>query len=135
MQAVKEINFTDEYIFQGNEDLPVVKLSKSKNIFEISGKSLPEDVTEFYQPIIDWFSMYALNPNEKTVVDFKLEYLNSGSSKMIFSILQKLQEIHFDGKEVLARWHYQSEDEDLRDEGKGYLEKLDMPFELIDYSD
>ncbi len=131
MQEVKTINFSEPYVFEGNEDLPFIMLDKENNKFEFSGKSLPEDVNEFYAPVIDWFNMYALNPNEKTIVDFKLEYLNSGSSKMIFSILLKLQEIHFSGKEVTIRWHYWAEDEDLRDEGKGFMEKLDLPFELV----
>jgi len=135
MQEVGTINFNEPLIYQGNDDLPNVMLDKENNKFEISGKSLPEDVVEFFNPILDWFSIYALNPNEKTVVDFKLEYLNSGSSKMIFSILLKIQEIHYKGKKVLIRWHYYADDEDLRDEGKGFAEKLDIPFELIDYSD
>lgn len=126
---------TKSYIFEGGEDLPHVILDKEKQKFEITGKSLPEDVNEFYSPILEWISYYIQDPNEKTELNVKLEYLNSGSSKMIFSILLKLQELHYGGKEVLVRWHYLSEDEDLRDEGRGFMDKLDMPFELVDYSD
>ena len=86
MQEVNTIDFSTPFIYEGNEDLPQVMLDKKNEKFEISGKSLPEDVSEFYTPILDWFNMYALNPNEKTVINFRLEYLNSGSSKMIFSI-------------------------------------------------
>lgn len=135
MQEVNVENELQTFDFKGNDDLPSILLNRKDNKFVISGKSLPEDVVEFYQPVLEWFGDYALNPNEKTVVEFKLEYLNSGSSKMVFSILQKLQEIHFNGNEVLVQWHYQIEDEDLRDEGKGYKEKLDIPFDLIDYTD
>ena len=36
------------------DDCPLVILDPVDNQFEISGKSLPEDVLDFYQPVLDW---------------------------------------------------------------------------------
>ena len=35
---------------QGTDDTPTVTLEADKGLFEISGRSLPEDVTAFYAP-------------------------------------------------------------------------------------
>ena len=38
----------------GTDDTPSVTLDVANEIFEISGRSLPEDVAVFYEPILDW---------------------------------------------------------------------------------
>ena len=38
---------------QGTDDTPSVVLDKDKGHFEISGRSLPEDVNMFYEPILE----------------------------------------------------------------------------------
>ncbi len=40
---------------KGTDDTPNVILDKDNAQFEISGRSLPEDVTMFYEPILPWF--------------------------------------------------------------------------------
>ncbi len=48
---------------KGTEDTPSVLLDKAQNLFEISGRSLPEDVSMFYEPILSWIDEYAAAPN------------------------------------------------------------------------
>ena len=57
---------------EGTEDTPKIMLDKGNGIFEISGRSLPEDTAEFYQPILEWLEVYAQNHNDKTEFVFKL---------------------------------------------------------------
>ena len=38
----------------GTDDTPNVILDANNEIFEISGRSLPEDVSAFYEPILSW---------------------------------------------------------------------------------
>ena len=47
---------------QGSDDTPKVILDADNNTFEISGRSLPEDVVAFYDPILEWLDEYAQNP-------------------------------------------------------------------------
>ena len=56
----------------GTDDTPTVTLDAGNNIFEISGRSLPEDVAAFYNPIIEWMEKYNQAPLAKTVFNFKL---------------------------------------------------------------
>ena len=66
---------------KGTDDTPNVILDKENGLFEISGRSLPEDVTTFYEPILNWLDDYQEEANAKTVFSFKLVYFNAGKIK------------------------------------------------------
>ena len=117
----------------GTDDTPSVTLDAANDLFEISGRSLPEDVTAVYAPILAWLDEYAGSPNAKTVFTFKLVYFNTASSKLLLDVLMKLEEIHSDGHEVLVRLCYPEDDEDMRDAGEEYADIVDIPFEQVSY--
>ena len=119
---------------QGTEDTPRIILDAEKELLEISGRSLPEDVTAFYEPVLSWLNEYSENPNEKTVFNFKLTYFNTASSKLLLDILMKLEELHEKGHDVLIRWHYPEDDEDMEEAGEEYADIVDVPFEQVAYS-
>jgi len=115
------------------DDSPQVILDKENNIFEISGKSLPENVVEFYRPVMDWLQEYRKDPNPKTGLTLKLIYFNTASSKMILDILMVLEEMAEAGHEVVVRWMSLKSDEDMQEAGKEYEEMVDVPFEHLTY--
>ena len=115
----------------GTDETPTVLLDAANNIFEISGRSLPEDVNSFYKPLILWMDKYNQEPNPKTVFNFKLVYFNTASSKVLLDILMKLEELHKAGKEVVVHWHYSEDDEDMKEAGEEYADIVDVPFEQI----
>jgi hypothetical protein len=116
---------------KGTDDTPNVILDKENGKFEISGRSLPEDVNLFFEPIMDWIDEYAEDPLENTTFNFKLEYFNTASSKVILDILLKLEEIVEDGKEVLIKWHYHEDEEDMLEAGEEYADIVSIPFEYV----
>lgn len=120
---------------QGTDDVPTVILDAENDIFEISGRSMPEDVASFYAPILEWLEEYAEDPNEKTVFDFKLQYFNTASSKLLLDVLMQLEEMHEEGKDVLVRWYYPEDDEDMEEAGEEYADIVEVPFEKISYED
>ena len=118
----------------GTDDTPSITLDAGNNVFEISGRSLPEDVAAFYNPIIEWMEKYNQSPLTKTVFNFKLVYFNTASSKMLLDILMKLEELHNAGKEVIVKWHFSEDDEDMKEAGEEYADIVDVPFEQISIS-
>jgi len=118
---------------QGTEDTPKIILDAENEFLEISGRSLPEDVSSFYEPVLNWLSEYAENPKKKTVFNFKLTYFNTASSKLLLDILMKLEEMHEKGQDVLIRWHYPEDDEDMAEAGEEYADIVDVPFEQLSY--
>jgi hypothetical protein len=119
---------------QGTEDTPKIILDAENEMMEISGRSLPEDVSAFYEPVLNWLNEYAENPNKKTIFNFKLTYFNTASSKLLLDILMKLEEMHENGNDVLIRWHYPEDDEDMEEAGEEYADIVDVPFEQVGYS-
>ncbi len=118
---------------QGTEDTPKIILDAENDIMEISGRSLPEDVSSFYEPVLNWLNEYAENPKKQTVFNFKLTYFNTASSKLLLDILMKLEEMHEKGQDVLIRWHFPEDDEDMAEAGEEYAEIVDVPFEQVAY--
>ena len=114
-----------------SDDSPLVILDQVDSQFEISGKSLPEDVLEFYQPVLDWLNEYKEKPNGKTVFNMKLVYFNTSSSKMIMDILLIFEEMVEEGYDVLIRWHSHLTDEDMQEAGKEFEEMIAVPFEHL----
>ena len=119
---------------QGTEDTPKVILDKEKETMEISGRSLPEDVASFYDPILNWLDEYASAPNKKTIFNFKLVYFNTASSKMLLDILMSLEDIATNGSDVQINWYYPEDDEDMEEAGEEYSDIVDVPFEQVSYS-
>lgn len=118
----------------GTDDTPTVILDAENEIYEISGRSLPEDVTAFYDPILGWLDEYASSPNKKTIFTFKLVYFNTASSKLLLDILMKLEQMHESGNDILIRWYYPEDDEDMQEAGEEYADIVDVPFEQVGYT-
>ncbi len=118
----------------GTDDTPTVILDVENEIFEVSGRSLPEDVTAFYEPILDWLDRYSESASGKTVFNFKLVYFNTASSKLILDILLKLEEMYEAGKDIVIKWHYPEDDEDMEEAGEEYADIVEVPFEQVSYS-
>jgi hypothetical protein len=115
-------------IIKATDSTPGVYLDKDKGIFEISGNSLPEDVTKFYNPVFDWLRKYIEEPNPSTLLVFKLTYFNSASSKTIFSLLSLMENLMIKGAQVRVDWCYMEVDEDTLDAGKEYAGMVKIPF-------
>jgi hypothetical protein len=118
---------------RATNDTPKVLLDPENDVFEISGRSLPEDVISFYQPVIDWLEEYKENPLEVTEFVFKYIYFNTATSKLVQDILIKLEEIKETGHKVQVVWFYEQDDEDMQDLGEEFSENVDIPFEMISY--
>jgi len=118
-------------IIQSTTNTPSVRLSKQTNKFLISGVSLPENVLDFYRPVIDWIIKYFNDPNPESVFEFKFNYLNTASSKIINNILQILDEQYNNGMKVKVAWYYDLEDAETKELGNDLSEMLDIPMEFL----
>jgi len=121
-------------IIEATRDTPGVILDPDNNKFEMNGKSLPEDVGSFYDPILEWIEGYSENPNEETIFEMKMNYFNTASSKMLLDILFALEEMAEDGKNIKINWHYKENDEDMKEAGEEYEDIVEIPFEHFSYS-
>ena len=96
----------------------------------IGGRSIPENSVEFYAKVLSWLDEYSSIQSGATVMDVKLEYFNTSSSKCILDIFKKLELMKKEGKEVKVNWFYESDDEDMLEAGEDYDAIIDIPFEM-----
>ncbi|HIA36730.1 MAG TPA: DUF1987 domain-containing protein [Flavobacteriales bacterium] len=118
----------DIIILKETYDTPKVVLDKDKGIFEISGRSYPEDTAEFYIPILGWITEYVENANENTKFVFKMDYFNSSSYKPFLDILLKLSKLSAAGGNVQVEWYYKEGDWNVKEAGEEFAEIVDLSF-------
>ena len=102
-----------------------------EGINKIRGRSIHENVTDFFAPVEDWISDYILAPAEVTYVDLNLEYFNSASAKVLIHLLQKITYVSLKHKKFIFNWYYEDGDEDILERGEYFSSILDVPFNFI----
>ena len=107
---------------------PHVILDKTKEIFLFKGRSLPQNVSDFYEPIINWLTEYIADPNPTTVITIELEYFNSSSSKAILQLIKMLETLKNNRLDVKVIWCYQEYDDDTLESGQTFSNLVNVPF-------
>src|SRR3989339_192795 len=122
-----------DIIIKGDKQKPDLVFSAETGELKITGQSLPENATMLYSPVLEWIEEYAKEPKAKTVLSLKMKYYNTASSKMLFSIIKRLNLLFKGGFDVEIEWHYQQDDEDMIDAGEYFRDLVDIPFKFISY--
>lgn len=121
----------DRLELQPTQKTPYVLLDPSGKI-QFRGRSIPEDVSLFYEDILDWIIAYTSSPSSLTEVVVEMEYLNSGTSKYMLRILKKLKEVDNEGFELIIKWVYEEGDDDILERGEYYASILDLKIEFVE---
>jgi len=121
----------DNLIIEGSKQTPEINFDVASGVLRISGRSIPENTFEFFNPVLNWLDEYALEAPDKVVAKINLEYFNTSSSKYILEILKRLKGILKEGKEVLVQWYYEEDDEEMMETGEDYEDVSGLTFEII----
>ena len=123
----------DDLYLKKSFNSPEVEFLSASGELNIEGRSIPEDPGEFFERLINWLNEYFLKPAEKTVMNIKLEYINSGSSKYMLELLRIMKVNSQKGRNVLIKWYYEEGDESIEELGQHYEQTIQIPFELIEF--
>lgn len=110
-----------------------VNFNKDTGILEMEGSSYPENALDFFGPIINWIKDYIAQVNQTMVINIRLNYLNTSSTKCILDIFEILEQYYKDGGDVRINWYYAEDDEDIMETGEELGEDFDFPIEFISY--
>jgi len=116
---------------QAEYNTPYIFLSKNQNKFILEGRSYPEDAVKFYTPIIKWFQEYLKLPNKETVIEIKLEYINTATYKVIVKMLSMIKENLDEDNKIKVKWYYSEDDEDIIELGNEIEKLIKIPFEYV----
>ena len=100
-------------------------------MIKILGRSIHENVTEFFAPVEDWVEKYIEVPADITCVDMNLEYFNSASAKVFIHLLEKIKHVTLKNKKFVFNWYHEEGDEDIFERGEYFASVLDVPFNFI----
>jgi len=120
-----------KYEQEATDDTPYVLLDPITGNCKIIGKSYPEDIASFYLPIITWVEDYKDFGRRDIILDMKLGYFNSGSSKSFIDIFERLDDI--EDRKVVVNWYFPEEDEEIYESGKIYKDLTSIEFNFIEY--
>jgi len=117
------------------QDLPGVSFDKDLNVFEMTGRSFPANAGEFYQPLLLWLDAYKNSKPESMSFDFRIEYFNTASAKMLLDLFFKLEEILRAGTAVVIKWYYLDDDEDMLEAGEEFNDMVEIEFEFVEFTE
>jgi hypothetical protein len=104
-----------------------------ENTLQLIGESYPENVINFYSPILDWIKN-KISENKKINLIFKLDYFNTSSSKMIIDIFLILDEYEKNNKDFInIKWYYEEENIDIKESGEDFASDVLFDFEIISF--
>ncbi len=129
------------YYVSGTPVSPTVDFNLETRILELSGYSRPENVRDFYFPIIQWLDELntflvnnrSINTNvEPFTFKFKFIYFNSSSAKFIYDIIIMLNSFQKDGFPLKLYWYYDADDDELREAGEELSDMANVPFFYVE---
>lgn len=122
----------EDLFVEATKKTPEIRAVK-KGLIQIAGRSIPEDPMKFYEPLTRWIEEYGKNPAPQTEVCVQLEYFNSGTSKILITLLRQLVELK-SRSEVKIKWCYESGDDDIYERGDYFSALLETEFEFVEIS-
>jgi len=111
---------------------PSVSFDPEHGLFEMRGKSIPENSNGFYGPLIQFVEKYAGSPAERTVLSVRFEFFNTSSSNRIHALFKRFERIFLADRDVLIRWYCENSDDNMRDAGRDFKAILQVPFEIVE---
>jgi len=96
---------------EGNEVFPFIELNAETGICTISGNSYMQNSKLFFKPILDWFEEYTSTLKGDLFLIYSLENLNTGTSRILFEILEILKTYKSKGANVKIHWNYSEKQE------------------------
>jgi hypothetical protein len=107
-----------------------INFNGTTGILNMEGSSYPENAIDFYKPITNWIEDFIKEVKKPITLNFKLNYLNTSSTKCILDIFEILEEYNEKNK-VVVNWYYEEDDEDILETGEEMGEDIEIPMNFI----
>ncbi|MGE5406800.1 MAG: DUF1987 domain-containing protein [Methanosarcina sp.] len=121
---------SDRFLQEPSKRTPWILLEKGR-IF-MMGRSIPDDPTKFYNPLLTWITDNMAGYSGKTTIDMGFEYINTASTKWIYILLKELSAMKNISLNATVNWYYEADDEDLHELGFILRSLINCPFRMIE---
>jgi hypothetical protein len=103
------------YIEAGH-NTPEVSFDSSTGDLILKGKSIPENATQVYAPLIEWIVEYVKKPQEETNLHLDMIYFNTASSIWIAKMFKELSSINDNERLLIIHLYFHIEEFDEMEE-------------------
>lgn len=112
---------------------PEISFDTDTNTLRIVGKSYPEDLYAFWQPVTDQVQTLLNARDALFTFEFALTYHNSGTTRVIINFIKDAERILSESsRQIRIKWYFDPEDEQTEEQGEDYRDLCDgVTFELI----
>lgn len=128
-------------LIEGTTTNPEVNFRPDEYILEIGGYSRPENVHNFYTPLIAWLKDYKTRLKqelkttqniEPVTFNFKYIYFNSSSAKFMSDIILLLSDMQKSNIQLKVYWYFDEDDDELKEAGEELSEMASIPFHFVE---
>lgn len=121
---------------EGTTFTPEINFDIDNNTLSFLKVSKPANAIEFYRPVFEFIDNFEKEKVKskvvkELVVDFKFDYFNTATAKILYELLEKFKKIKAQGVDIIINWFYHNDDEDLLEEGHIMSEAVGLDFKYI----
>lgn len=109
---------------------PAISYNPSHAWLRVVGKSIPENASGFYMPVIDWIKQHMEALPDGCYFEFSLPYFNSSSLKALYLILMEIKRGMDLGKRFQVVWYAEEDDEFMNEAADTFRELTGMQIDV-----
>ena len=110
----------------GTDRHPEIDFDYSVNRFSIRGFSYPENVKDFYDPIVGPFIEHLSKLEGASVnMECTFNYFHSSSAQVLYRIFDAMETCGAKGNTVLVTWGYETGDDNMQEAGEDFAEDME----------
>ncbi len=123
----------DNLNIEPEKDSLKVDCNVDTGVIELVGTSYPEDAVVFFELIFQWLENFIKEVKKPVIVNLKIDYINSSSTKCMFDLMEIVEDYFKNGGDATINWYHKNNDFDMEEAGKEFKEDFDFPFAIIPY--
>lgn len=112
---------------------PSIYFNPQKGLLDIRGKSSPENPLAFYKHLHESIDAFGSFPTPNLTLNIAYEYFNTSSSKCIYILFKKVNDLRMDkGKQIKVNWYFEEGDEDMQEAGEDLSSFFNYDFNYVE---
>ncbi len=121
----------ENLVLQPTKATPFVDFNAADGYCRIEGKSAPEHVMQFFEPVFSWLRLY-METGKPLTFHAQFTYFNTSSSKALLDLFEMLAGYDGGTGRVSVLWHYEADDDDMRESGEEFADDVSLTFQFIE---
>jgi len=106
---------------------PQVWMDPEQGEFKLKGRSMPEDPSIFYGPLVRWLEAYAQRPATSTRLSFAIDFFDTATCPYLLRLMKVIRHL----PKAQVDWHYEPEDTTTLEAGELFAVVAKVPFYFV----